>query len=615
MGKIRLMPEQLANKIAAGEVVERPASVIKELVENSLDANSTWLKIELEEAGLSSIKVTDNGDGMEEDDCEQAFFRHATSKIMSENDLFHVRTLGFRGEALASIAAVSKLTIMSSTGQFAGTELYLEGGRIKEKRKSDARKGTTIIIQDLFYNTPARLKYMKTIHTELGHITDLLNRIALSNPNVRIECSHNGRQLFQTNGRGQLVEVAAKIYGISTAQKMIPIHHETLDFSIRGWIAKPEITRASRNYISTFINGRYIKNYGLNRAIIEGYHTLLPIGRYPLAILHIEMDPILVDVNVHPAKWEVRFSKEKDLYEAVEYAVREAFRRETLIPNIQKKEKKKDMSKQTSLDFSAPRYTPSHPISDQPTNDKEVEFLIKEKKLEEERLFESQPAIRSNQDKIDLNLPDVSTDHDDKQLSGEIKTRVPKLFPIGQLHGTYILAQNDQGLYIIDQHAAQERVKYEFYKEKIGEVEHEVQELIVPLTFDLSSQESMFVSNHLSLFEEVGLFIEPFGSNSFMVRSHPTWFPKGEEETVIQDIIEQVLETESTNIHKLREDTAILMSCKRSIKANHHLTHSDMERLLDDLSQTTDPFTCPHGRPIIIHYSTYELEKLFKRVM
>jgi DNA mismatch repair protein MutL len=275
------MPDALANKIAAGEVVERPASVVKELVENSIDANSTWIKIDIKEAGLEEIKVTDNGEGMSEEDCETAFLRHATSKIKSETDLFHVHTLGFRGEALASIASVSKVTIQTSTGEEAGTYLALEGGKVTEKKKASARKGSEITVTDLFYNTPARLKYMKTIHTELGHITDLINRLALSHPEVRFEVTHNGRGIFRTAGTGDLLQVISQVYGMNVARQMLDVKHETLDFSIEGYIAKPEVTRASRNYISTIINGRYIKSIPLNKAIIQAYHTLLPIGRSP----------------------------------------------------------------------------------------------------------------------------------------------------------------------------------------------------------------------------------------------------------------------------------------------------------------------------------------------
>lgn len=604
------MPDALANKIAAGEVVERPASVVKELIENSIDANSTWIKTEVTEAGLQSIKITDNGDGMSEKDCENAFLRHATSKIKDETDLFHVKTLGFRGEALASIAAVSKLSVKTSQGDSAGTLLKMEGGNVVEKSKSDARKGSEILVEDLFFNTPARLKYMKTIHTELGHITDLLNRLALSHPSIRFEATHNGKSLFSTAGSGDLLQVASHVYGMSVARKMLPIKHETLDFSIEGYIAKPEVTRASRNYISTIINGRYIKSIPLSQAIIRGYHTFLPIGRSPIVVLSITMDPILVDVNVHPTKLEVRFSKEKELFSVIEETIRTKFRGVSLIPEMEQKEKESEKSVQSTLQFNEPKNDTLHSGG-----------------AIESRVTESTPVIGQSEQKVDLqeyqtfsHLEEHFHANDTEpesqpNLNNEDTDRIPSMYPIGQLQGTYILAQNENGLYMADQHAAQERIKYEFFKQKLGKTVNESQELLIPLTFEFSKQESIFIDQFHDELETVGLCFETFGNQSYIIRSHPTWFPKGFEEEIIREMVEQIMANEKIDIEKIREDAAILMSCKRSIKANHYLNHEDMFQLLEDLRKTTDPFTCPHGRPIIIHFSSYELEKMFKRVM
>src|SRR5690606_4973393 len=301
------LPESLANKIAAGEVVERPASVVKELVENSIDANSTYIKVTLQEAGLKQIAVADDGDGMSEIDCKRAFLRHATSKIKYDADLFHIKSLGFRGEALASIASVSKLTLISSEGDEPATKLYLEAGEIKEETKVDLRKGTEIIVNDLFYNTPARLKYIKSLHTELGHITDIINRYALAYPHIRFELYHNDKLIFKTTGSGNKLQVISQIYGLEAAKQTLHAKTSTLDFEVEAFLVKPEITRANRNYMTLIVNGRYIRNFRLAEAIIRGYGTLLPIHRYPIAILYITLDPVLVDVNVHPTKLEVRF--------------------------------------------------------------------------------------------------------------------------------------------------------------------------------------------------------------------------------------------------------------------------------------------------------------------
>ncbi|MGG3890093.1 DNA mismatch repair endonuclease MutL [Metabacillus fastidiosus] len=609
MGKIILLDDQLANKIAAGEVVERPASVVKELLENAIDANSTVVEIEIEEAGLSKIRVLDNGDGIEAEDCLNAFSRHATSKIKDENDLFRIRTLGFRGEALPSIASVSELSMKTSTGEGAGTHLVINGGKIEKHGSTSSRKGTDITVSNLFFNTPARLKYMKTVHTELGNITDIVNRIALAHPEVSIRLMHNGKRIFGTNGNVDVRQVLAAIYGMNIAKKMIPLKLQSLDFEVNGYITLPEITRASRNYISTIINGRFIKNYSLVRAIQEGYHTLLPIGRYPIVFLEITMDPILVDVNVHPSKLEVRLSKEAELNELIAAGIKDVFSKQQLIPSVQApKEKTVQRGEQQIFTFE---HTPAETVY----IPKEPPAEIKEY---EEPLFIQETKEETEIDRFGITVEKEEAElvnEDAEQHIEEEKERVPVLYPIGQMHGTYILAQNENGLYIIDQHAAQERIKYEYFREKVGEISDEVQELLVPLTFEYASNEAMIIEEHLEKFAQIGIFLEPFGRNSYIVRSHPQWFPKGEEEEIITDIIEQVLQDKKADIKKLREEAAIMMSCKASIKANHHLRNDEIFALLETLRKTADPFTCPHGRPIIVHYSTYEMEKMFKRVM
>lgn len=611
--RIKQMPTELANKIAAGEVVERPASVVKELVENSIDANSTMIKIELEEAGISRIKITDNGEGMSALDSEAAFLPHATSKINNETDLFHVKTLGFRGEALASIAAVSKLTLKTSTGEEAGITLHLEGGQLMERMKSDARKGTEITVEELFFNTPARLKYMKSLHTELGHITDLLNRLALSYPEIRFDASHNGRNLFKTTGSGDLLQVISQIYGMSIAKKMVPVYHESLDYEITGYIARPEVTRASSNFISTMINGRYVKNYPLRKAIIDGYHTLLPIGKYPLVVLKIEMAPILVDVNVHPTKLEVRFSKDKALYQAVKETIRNTFRKETLIPEMEyKRPREKKITTQEQFSFPVQRTKEQNeiPETNQTTSYQSLN-RTEPTDLEEESFSLLRESIRPKEEIMEENR-DITWNTENQEV---ITERIPPIYPIGQLHGTYILGQNDGGFYMIDQHAAQERIKYEFYKDKLGNPVHQSQQLLLPLTFEFSNQEALLIEANQEELEKVGLYFEAFGGTSYIIRSHPNWFPKGLEEEIIRDIIDQIMKDAKVQLEKVREEAAIMMACKRSIKANHYLEQNDMFQLLEDLRKTEDPFTCPHGRPVIIRFSTQEIEKMFKRIM
>ncbi|MBA3925311.1 DNA mismatch repair endonuclease MutL [Listeria rustica] len=611
MAHIIELTDALSNKIAAGEVVERPASVVKELVENAIDAKSTVIDVLVEEGGLNKITIIDNGVGIRAEEVSVAFKRHATSKIKNEHDLFRVHTLGFRGEALPSIASVSFLEMTTATGDGAGTKIVVEGGKEVEKHSAQARKGTEIQVSNLFFNTPARLKYLKSLHTELGNITDIMNRLALSHPEISFRFSHNGKSLLKTNGNGDLQQVMASIYGLAVAKKMIPIQAESLDFKLKGYAALPEVNRSNRNYISTIVNGRFIKNYALVRAIQDGYHTLLPIGRFPILVLQIEMDPLIVDVNVHPAKLEVRLSKEGELGQFIASTLKAAFHKEQLIPDAAPSKRQKLASEQLAINFDKeaeedvvelPKESATPTYSTAPTTQTEL------------------PTSDALPDEPPLFINEAFAEYDatpsmEEAKPAEVKERMPKMYPVGQVHATYIVAQNETGMYLIDQHAAQERIKYEFYREKIGEVDRELQQLLVPIVLDFSTDEFIKLRDQKAKLEEVGVFLENFGQNSFIIREHPTWLPKGEEESTLRDILDEALTKPQVSIHKLREDAAIMMSCKKSIKANHYLTQADMEKLLDTLREANDPFTCPHGRPVIISYSTYELEKMFKRIM
>ncbi|MEG0438547.1 MAG: DNA mismatch repair endonuclease MutL [Solibacillus sp.] len=627
MGKIHIMDELLSNKIAAGEVVERPSSVVKELVENAIDAHSTSIEIFLEEAGLSTIQVVDNGSGMDEEDALKSFSRHATSKIEKEQDLFRIRTLGFRGEALASIASVSKFTLRTSDGE-GGVHLYLEGGRLKEHKPTSLRKGTDITVAQLFFNTPARLKYLKTIQTELGHTIDFINRIALGYPTVAIKLVHNGQTLLQTNGRGQVQQVLAAIYGTHNAKKMIAFEGTNQDYKIYGFASLPEVTRASKNYMSLFVNGRWVKHFVIQKAITDAYHTYLPIERFPIVLLYVEGDPQLTDVNVHPAKHQVRLSKEPELLKLIEDTLRQTIRDVIRVPVAEKKEKPVRVPGE-QMNLWNPSKTSAATL-DETKMDELVERLTNEQqsvvkepfapapyyeRVEQTKpfeAFETQPII---QEPV-LQVEPFQHEKIEEQQPDSPKQPFPQLEIVGQIHGTYIVAQMEDGFYLIDQHAAQERIKYEYFKEKVGEVNaNERQALLMPLTFHYAADEALNLKESMSALEEVGVFLEEFGHASFVIREYPTWFPKGEEQEVIEELIEQVLKTRKTDIKKLREDAAIMMSCKKSIKANHFLNKEQMERLITDLRAVENPFTCPHGRPVLVHFTTYEVEKMFKRVM
>ncbi|MGY4689899.1 DNA mismatch repair endonuclease MutL [Salibacterium sp. K-3] len=627
MAEVKKLTDELSNKIAAGEVVERPASIVKELVENAVDAGSTRIDIDVEEGGLSKIRVVDNGTGMTRDNAELAFLRHATSKITSERDLFQIASLGFRGEALPSIAAVSNLDMTTGTGEGEGTLIRYQGGKRIALSAAKARKGTDITVRDLFFNTPARLKYMKTIHTEIGNISDVVNRLALANPSVALRLSHNGRQLLFSNGSGDIRAVLASIYGRRTAEKFLPVKQTSMDYTIYGMAAEPEVNRASRQYISTFINGRYVKHYPIVKAVENAYHTLLPIGRHPMIVLHIEMDPVLIDVNVHPAKLEVKISKEKELLSLIEHALRETLQKEAFIPEVEQSRAKQPRSEQTALELEeeTPR-TSDNTEAAKPSflytgSRNETSSVFPEETLEPPDAVYPQEQTESGQNNADA--PFSETDKKPKRPPAEESRstssgrdhRVPALEPIGQLHGTYILAQNENGLYIIDQHAAQERIYYEYFREKIADTNRHLQELMVPVTIELSPEEERVVSTYEAELKQAGVYLEPFGFRTYRVSSHPSWFPEGEEESTIRELIQQLLEDKQISVAALREEAAILMSCKGAIKANRHLRHDEIQSLLADLRRCDTPFTCPHGRPVLIHFSGYDMEKMFKRVM
>lgn len=663
MSKIQELSEMLANQIAAGEVVERPASVVKELVENAIDAGSSQIDIYIEEAGLRKIQVIDNGDGIENDDVLSAFKRHATSKIHTRDDLFRIRTLGFRGEALPSIASVSEMTLETSTGSGEGSFVRLEGGKVLEHKPNALRKGTKITVENLFYNTPARLKYVKSIQTELANVGDIINRLAMSHPQIAFRLVHDGNKMLSTTGNGDIKQAIAGIYGVGTAKKMMKIEQEDLDFKVTGYVSLPELTRASRNYLSIIINGRYIRNFLLNKAIVEGYGSKLMVGRFPLAVIQIEMDPLLVDVNVHPTKQEVRLSKEQELMGLIVAAIQEALGEQQLIPNaVANLGFNRPLPKEKKLEqIRMPLETPvestglSRHHSQRPPTFKEQglaydaaegRFYVPSKESEPSQVTEestpsekavapveaslvSEPTatIANDFDKIvdiahveahkfELPFgPEVEEELDLELASHDTSQgRFPELEYFGQMHGTYLFAQSVEGLYIVDQHAAQERIKYEYFREKIGEVGTDLQELLVPIVLDYPNSDALKIQEQSDNLASVGIHLEPFGQNSFIVRAHPTWYPRGKEDTIIREMIDLILTTGKASVAKFREDTAIMMSCKQSIKANHYLNEEQARILLEDLAKCDNPFNCPHGRPVLIHFNNTDMEKMFKRI-
>lgn len=588
MSKIQLMSEDLANKIAAGEVVERCMNVVKELVENSIDAKSTYIKIDLIESGVREISVTDDGVGMDREDAVTAFSRHATSKLKTLEDLFNIESLGFRGEALPSIASVSNIILKTCNGEV-GTEVIINGGKLISVENSDSKKGTKIVVSDLFYNTPVRLKYLKNLYIELSNIVEYVNKMALSYPNIKFVLTNNGKELLNTDGSGNLLKVIYNIYGLDVSKKMIKISGENKDYKIEGYVSYPEVARSTRSVITTLVNGRVIRNNDLIKCILDSYHTYIPDSKYPVVVLNIEVDPYLIDINIHPTKMDIKFSEFDGLKELINKSITSKLESLTLIPDIKVKEEKEVHNK---IDFK--------------------EIINNYKTIEKETVIEQD---YQNFDEFQLNF-EVSENSDDVVATKEdLPERVKKMYPVGLVHGTYIIAENEDGMFLIDQHAANERINYEKYLKAMGTHDNKVIDLLIPIRIELSNSDYIILKQHMDLLEQLNFVVEEFGTNAIIIRSHPFWLPSNNLEEAIKKIIDIIITKESFDSYKFTEKVAITLACKMSIKANDHITLEDMEYLLDTLRKTDNPFTCPHGRPTIITYSKYELEKLFKRAM
>lgn len=605
MSKITVMDEILANKIAAGEVVEKCASVVKELVENSIDASSTEIKIELIDAGTKQIKITDNGVGMDREDAVLAFSRHATSKLKNEDDLYRIETLGFRGEALASIASVSKITLKTSTGGV-GTLVKINGGKIESVTESDARIGTVISVNDLFYNTPARLKHLKSLYTELANVTEYVNKMALSHSEIKFILSNNGNVILNTDGSDNLLKTISSIFGINIVKKMLPVSAMDNDYVISGYITLPEIMRSNRNGIITLVNGRVVRNAEINRIINDSYHGYKPDNRYPITVLKIEVDPSLVDVNIHPTKMDIKFGKMQELLLLIEKMIKNVLKQQLLIPHIEVEQPFNDLTINEEFEYN-------NNLNTDIQNDKSVEKTkYEEIVLDLERIGEEEQSYSV---KIDNEKENVSPT--DESLLFEIEESVeklPELYPVGLVHGTYIICQNEKGMYLIDQHAAKERINYEYYREKLGNPRPDSIPMLIPLTLELPNNEYMVLKENFQFLQNMGFEIDDFGVNSIIIKAHPTWIRIGEEDRVIRMVIDLVINKEKDfSIAKFNEHLAATVSCKASIKANENITMEEMENLISDLRKCKNPFNCPHGRPTIVYYSKYDLEKLFKR--
>ena len=546
---------------------------------------------------MNLIEIVDDGLGMDQEDAKLCFSRHATSKITNDQDLFCIQTLGFRGEAIPSIASISHFELKTSDGQSGSTVVY-EFGKFIEQKQSDLKRGTKITVTKLFQNVPARLKYVKSVNAEFAHIQNYVERLSLSHPDIAFTLMHNGKVTYKTNGNGQLLEVIHQIYGLSVVKNMLNLKVENDEFEVEGYIGKIEINRASKNHIVTLVNHRIVKNQIAIDAINQAYRKYLADNRYPIAIINIEIDPYLVDVNVHPSKLEVKFSKESELKQLIFDGVSKTLEGVNL--TYQVKEEKpvfKPQLDQLDLEIDFRQEVP--PLQVQPIERTMPSYIYEEK--------EEYQASSINQEISEQKIVEEIKETPLKEMK-------KKIFVKAQIHGTYIVGEDGEGMYLIDQHAAQERINYEYFLEKYSHPDMTMRDLLVPITVEYPLSECMIIEERKELLKEVGIYLDPFG-NGFIIKQLPMWMNQINEHLFIEDMIQQVLKDNKIDLLSLQEHAIATLSCKASLKGNSHLSIESMQTIVDNLMRCDNPYVCPHGRPTIIHYSAYDLEKLFKRVV
>ncbi len=603
MGKILKMSPELANKIAAGEVVERPSSVVKELVENSIDANSKAIKIQLKSGGLEFIRIIDDGDGMDKDDVEMAFVPHATSKIKTEYDLFRIMTLGFRGEAIASIAAVSEMEIISSEDGIEGYRCLYKGGIRKEASITPSNKGTQITVKNLFINTPARLKYMKSEKSELASILFFVERIAMAHPDIRFTVFNDDKLQFQTSGSNKITNLVGEVYGLDAAKSVLETSYVSDGYRAHLVLLKPQFYRSNKLEITLVINGRFVKNYAITNTTVDAYDTFLPIGKNPITILYFDIDPLLVDCNCHPNKLEIKLANEAEICALLKKKIQECLKGETLIPT-REINKQKSYEKTTIFDSV---------LNEEPTYNKDAKNeYVDEKKSIFNLDVKKDEYIEEKDEEIKKEPKEEIKPIEEKKI--ENKKKLPYMEYVGQAFGTYLIFQNSDGLYLMDQHAAAERINFEYYYELLGNDNQPKTDLLIPISLSISKKEALYVEEHLSDFNDIGFSLEQIGDTDFVIRTVPLWAKFDNFEAIAYDVIAKMIENNKVNVAYFREAISKMVACKASIKANHALSRIEIDSLIERLNKCNNPFTCPHGRPTIIKLSTDELEKMFERI-
>lgn len=674
MGKINRLDEHLSNMIAAGEVVERPMGIVKELVENCMDAQAKHIEIQILQGGIDTITIIDDGIGMDEEDAQIAFERHATSKLKEVNDLWNIHTMGFRGEALPSIASVSHVILRTNNGE-ESTEVEINYGDLIDVKSCGTPKGTMIEVKNLFQKTPARFKHLKSPQYEFSLISDVVQKFALAHPEIGFTLSHDGKQIFHTRGNGKLQEVLMQIYGRETAKTAILLDGKDIDYHIIGYIMQPNFNRATKYYMLLYINGRMIRNYHLQKAVIDAYSPYLPKDRYPIAVINIEMDAQLVDVNVHPSKWEIRLSKEKQLEKLIYQTISEALKKDLEVPKINVKKEKQPKVELQEMELTYQREKPIKQLHDEvnksfvepctknkidssqfiindkensnylssinkepmieikdkepnykvkedsKTNKKENNFTKDEKKIEIFKYIEED--INTKEESIDI-VDDVKEEviQIEPQIVQPIEIKeetkpknpsLPQLRVIGQFHNCYIIAEGEKGLYIIDQHAAQERYHYEVIRDKILAGKNESQPLLLPLTIETTVSAVMQLEEVNKAMEYIGIHLESFGETTLLCRELPSWMQEIEEKEFIQDMIDVWEKDKEISLEKFRKHAIATMACHSSIRFNRNLTIDEMKRVIEDLEKCEQPFHCPHGRPTLICIEEKDLIHDFER--
>lgn len=647
MGKIRQLDEHVANLIAAGEVIERASSVVKELVENSIDAGALNINISLTGSGLKEIIVSDDGCGMDKQDVRMAFLPHATSKVFNPDDLFNISTLGFRGEALPSIISVSNFKIKTSVDGNSGIMIALKAGEITSEAVIAHPKGTEVIVKNLFFNTPARLQNLKSESIELSYITEYVSKIALANPHIAFKLMNNNKLVLQTYGNSSMLEVINCVYGLEVAKEMISVAGSNGLFKVSGYISKNTISRSTKNQINIVVNGRVVRNNTVVNAVVDAYKTLLTVGRYPICVLDIIVDPSLVDVNVHPAKLEIRFSDEDRLISLISETLERGLSRTSMIVDMdsfEEPEKDEEENVDDEQDFEEEIVEEDFEYEDEyETEDEDDLFIKKDPILNEEpedEKYESYNPFVKDEMIEEYNQQGFSFTKEDEVyvnkstnpfLKGEIKEelpkeiieenipenlpKLPKLFYIGQLFGTYLIAQNEESLFIIDQHAANERINYEKVLRDLKK-EHTISyETLIPVKLNFSPAEAIVVEEKMSEINRLGIVLEDFGGGTYTIRQIPSWIKPNQEKEFVEEIITNIINSKKTERYQFLDNIAKSIACKKSVRGNEYLSAMQVEFLLENLENCENPYTCPHGRPIIIKYSKYEIEKWFKRVL